>query len=142
MPADRTHVYHMYRVRWDPMVLGIEDNKLTETRDKIISALVAEGVPCSTWQTSPVPAQTLFKLKEGYGRNCPWSCKFYGKDIQYREEDYSETIRLLSTSLVLVHEKTRLNALYPPNGLAVAELIVEAFYKIFENLPEVLKDQT
>ena len=42
-PPDRTHIYHKYRVRLDPKALGINIEPKS-FRDKVMNALIAEGV--------------------------------------------------------------------------------------------------
>jgi dTDP-4-amino-4,6-dideoxygalactose transaminase len=62
---DRTHVYHKYRVRFDPERAGsrLEPAPL---RDRVLEALRAEGVEAVRWQTAPLPAHPLFASRERY----------------------------------------------------------------------------
>lgn len=62
---DRTHVFHKYRVRLDPARAGVgwAPGLL---RDRVLSALRAEGVEVVLWQTAPLPAHPLFASREPY----------------------------------------------------------------------------
>jgi perosamine synthetase len=65
VPADRTHVFHKYRVRLDPGGAGLA---LTPQalRDRTLEALRAEGVEAVLWQTVPLPSHPLFGSPERY----------------------------------------------------------------------------
>lgn len=134
IPPDRTTNYHKYRVRLKREELGLEVEP-TEFRDKVVAALKAEGVSVALWQTIPLPGHPLFQEKVGYGKGCPWSCPFGGREIEYRSEDYPETIKLLDNSLVVAEES------YPlyPQKLELMKHYVEAFEKVFTNIDEVLE---
>ncbi len=133
VPKDRTSIYHKYRLRLDPVVLGC-DMEGSDLRDRIMVALQAEGVDVALWQTVSVPGQTVFQLQEGYGKGCPWSCPFYGKDVAYNADDYPETNKLLSESFVICSEKYPIYA----QDLDLMKYYVEGFHKVFENLDKVI----
>lgn len=133
VPPDRTHIYHKYRIRLHPEALGLKI-ELTEFRDKVLLALNAEGVPAVLWQTFPLPANPLFQRKEGYGKGFPWT--FPGaRPIQYRVEEYPETIKLLNGSIVLGSER------YPlyPQSSELMDYWIEAIHKVFRNVDEVVE---
>lgn len=133
VPEDRTSVYHKYRVRLDLSELQI-DMKTSKFRDKVMRALQAEGVDVTLWQSHPVPGQTLFQLKEGYGKGCPWSCPYSNRETKYDVQDYPETVKLLNDSFVVCSE------LYPiyAQKLELMKYYAEAFHKVFDNLEEIL----
>lgn len=126
--------YYKYRIRFDIDALGVTIDP-SEFRKKLFVALKEEGVDIAVWQTKPLASNPLFKVKDGYGKGCPWSCPFYGKEIEYREEDYPETLSLLTNSLIVGTE------IYPlfPQKMELMEYYVEAFNKVFDNLDEVLE---
>ncbi len=103
VPEDRTTVYHKYRVRLAPSKLGV-DTEPSKFRDKVMKALQAEGVDVVLWQSLPVPGQTLFQIKQGYSKGCPWSCPYYNKKVKYDIRDYPETVKLLQDSFVICSE--------------------------------------
>jgi perosamine synthetase len=134
VPPDRTSIYHKYRIRFDPEALGLTIPAV-EFRDRLLEALEAEGVAATLWHVTPMTSFPIFqKLDEGYGKGCPWSCPFYGKEIKYNPEDYPEAIRLLETSLVVNDEP---HPIYLQD-LELMEYYVEACHKVFDNLDEML----
>ncbi|MGC9530030.1 MAG: DegT/DnrJ/EryC1/StrS family aminotransferase [Candidatus Bipolaricaulaceae bacterium] len=133
VPADRTSVFHKYRVRLDPRAVGLDVDR-EAFRGAVADALRAEGVDVVRWQTRPVPAQTLFQLKEGYGKGCPWSCLHYGREISYRAEDYPETVRLLADSLVICSEAYPIYA----QPLELMRRYVDGICKVLDHIEEVV----
>ena len=132
VPADRTSVYHYYRIRFDPKALGLSMDP-GEFRARVQKALQAEGVDAKRWQTRPVQKQTLFLRKIGYGYGCPWTCPHSsGTPVVYSEEDYRVTEQILADSIVLY------DPLFPPNGTDVMDRYIAAFKKLWENMDEVL----
>ncbi len=133
VPGDRTSVYHKYRVRLDIEELDC-DLESSSIRDRIMEALKAEGVDVALWQTVSIPGQRVFQVREGYGKGCPWSCPFYGKEVSYDVDDYPETNRLLDESFVICSEQ------YPIYGqsLELMKHYVEGFHNVFDNLDEIL----
>ena len=131
VPSDRTHVYYIFRVRIDPETAGV-NMKPRDFRLRVQKALNAEGVSCGEWLGAPLTEQELFKVKEGYGKGCPWTCPHHGGDVVYRAEDYPETVKLIDGSFVI-------GGIHPPNTMEFMELIVEAFRKVFNQLDEVKK---
>ena len=133
VPADRTSVFHYYRIRFDPKALGLTISP-NEFRARVQKALQAEGIAAKRWQTRPVQKQTLFLNKTGYGYGCPWSCPYgSGKPVNYdNEEDYAVTQQILEDSIVFY------DPLFPPNGTDVMDRYIAAFKKLWANLDEVL----
>jgi dTDP-4-amino-4,6-dideoxygalactose transaminase len=132
VPPDRTSVYHLYRIRLTPEDLGVTI-PAKQFRRKVQKALRAEGLQANEWHNRPVPLQSLFQNRNGYGSGCPWTCPFgKGAAVTYKPEDYPVAQRILDDSIVL-H-----SAIYPPNGRKLMGKYVEAFDKLWENLDEVL----
>jgi perosamine synthetase len=65
IPADRTHVFHKYRVRLDPRALG-SSLPANVVRDRLLGALLAEGVEAVLWQERALPHHPLFASAEPY----------------------------------------------------------------------------
>jgi dTDP-4-amino-4,6-dideoxygalactose transaminase len=133
VPPDRTHVFYKYRLRFDPKVLSLRIPAV-EFRDRLLRALREEGVETTLWHTEPMPAFPVFKTLNGYGKGCPWSCPFYGKEIEYQKEDFPEAVRALETSLIVNTEPYHICV----QDLEVQAAYVEAFRKVFDNLDELL----
>jgi dTDP-4-amino-4,6-dideoxygalactose transaminase len=132
IPPDCTASYYQYRLRLDPRAAGV-DLPPKEFRLKVLAALKAEGMEVSLWQTVPVPAQTLFQERTGYGLFCPWKCPL-GEEVKYDLAEYPETRMLLGDSLVIGSHS------YPlfPQPLELMQSYVQAFQRVFENMDQVV----
>jgi dTDP-4-amino-4,6-dideoxygalactose transaminase len=131
VPPDCTASYYQYRLRLDARALGIT-GAVREVRTKVLAALKAEGVEVSLWQTVPVPGQTLFQQRTGYGLSCPWKCPL-GEEVKYDLAEYPETLRLLDDSLTVGSHSFPLF----PQPMALMEKYVEAFQKVFASLDQL-----
>jgi len=65
VPAGCTHVFHKYRVRFDPKAAGLG---LTASAlcDRMLQALRGAGVEAVVWQQVPLPSHPLFASREPY----------------------------------------------------------------------------
>ena len=131
VPSDRTHVYWMYVVRFDPKKAGV-DLSPREFRVALEKALHMEGVLVGQWQIMPVPAQDLFQTKIGHGKGFPWNSKFYDREITYDVADYPVASALCDDYTVIVGTN-------PPNGSEMLERYAEAIHKVFGDLDTVVK---
>jgi len=130
-PADRTHVYHKYRVRLDPRAMGLSvDPRLA--RDRVMAALRAEGVEVSLWLDRPVPEMKIFQARTGYGGGCPWTC--HGSDVRYGVGEFPRTTALLADSFVVGSQS------YPlfPQPRALMEQYADGFEKVIPRMTELL----
>jgi len=133
VPEDRTHAYYIYYFKVDPEAAGIEGIPAGRFRQAVQDILRAEGVFVRLSQHTPVPGQSLFQVKRGYGKGCPWTCP-YGRDVSYRIEDYPNTLDVLSRSLALDARFT-----YPTTSKKTMDMMAGAFRKVFENKDEVVR---
>jgi dTDP-4-amino-4,6-dideoxygalactose transaminase len=131
VPADRNHVYHIYRVKLDPAAAGYPDIDREDFRWAVQHALFAEGVPAMEWHSFPVPGQKIFQNKNAYGKGCPWSCQFASQDIRYDANDYPETQKMFAASFVLY-------TIHAANGLELMQHYVKAFHKVYDQLDRVV----
>jgi len=129
VPEGRTSSFHKYRVRIDGSKMGVT-LKPTEVRNKFMAALKAEGVDAVMWQSQPVPGQTLFREKVGFGKGYPWS---QSAPVDYSLAQYPETIRLLDSSFCLFSQSYSIGA----QPMALVEAYVDIFEKLWKNLDEV-----
>lgn len=132
IPPDCTSSFYQYRIRLNPKAAG-SDLPPKAFRLKVLAALKAEGVEVSLWQTVPVPGQTLFQERTGYGLGCPWKCPL-GQEVKYDLAEYPETLKLLEDSMVVGSHS------YPlfPQPLPLMDAYVTAFQRVFANLDQVL----
>lgn len=101
-------------------------------RDAIIKALRQEGIPVGSGYLRLMPENPIFLKKIAYGdKGCPFSCRFYNKQISYRKEDYPVASDLIYHKFIWIYQVNR------PNTLRDMEDIVKAFRKIFQNLDKL-----
>jgi dTDP-4-amino-4,6-dideoxygalactose transaminase len=129
VPADRTSVFHRYRVRFDAAALGFR-GPACELRDRLIYALRAEGVAASTWQLNTLPAQPIFR-RATYAAWCPAREREPLKP--WDRDAYPVTSAVLEQSLVL---GTADAPLFGQPGSLMGHYAV-AFEKILTNLDAV-----
>jgi perosamine synthetase len=130
-PADRQHVFWRFPVRLTPEEIGV-DLPVGAYAEKIRAALRAEGVNIDR-SNLVIPAMTLFREQSGYARTgCPWTCNRYTGEVQYRAEDYPVALETFERTVSVVGRT-------PPNGRPLMERYAEAFYKVHENLDELLE---
>lgn len=123
-------VYFSYVVEFRPEELGL-DVPVAQFRKAVERALWAEGIGMGQWQTMPVPAQSVFQQKKGYGKGCPWTCRF-GRDVEYRGEDYPRTVEFLASH-------SYVSGVHPPNDPPLMELYVKGFRKVTDNIKRVME---
>ena len=133
VPSDRTHVYHIYRIKLDPEKAGYGDVKAEDFRWAVQNTLFAEGVPVMEWHSFPVPGQKIFQRMDAYGKGCPWKCPYAREGIRYDSNDYPETQKMFVASFVLY-------TIYASNGLELMKNYVEAFHKVFDQLDKIVAD--
>lgn len=135
IPDDRTTIYHKYRLRFDPGVLGLKKITAVDFRNKLIDALEAEGVEATLWHVTPLASFPIFqRLNEGYVQGTPWLAKVEPPQVKYIPEEYPEAQRLLDESIIVNSES------YPIylQDVELMEHYVAAFRKVFNNLDELL----
>ena len=134
-PEGYLHTWHLYKIRLYPEQLGITDIHVKRFRWAVHKALQGEGVDLFEWHNMPVPAQKIFMARDAYGRGAPWTCGHASekaRDMTYDPFDYPVTVDMFDRSFCF-------EPIYPPNDLELMQLVVEAFYKVFDNLDEVLE---
>jgi perosamine synthetase len=119
-----THVYYVYPLRYDASVTGV-------SRDRIVDALRAEGVPVSGKYVN-VHLLPMYQRRMAYGtRGFPWSAPFCRRQVPYAK------------GICPVAEAQQDGA-YIGLGLCEYEasvretrLVVQAFEKVWRHLPEL-----
>ncbi|MBN9244819.1 MAG: DegT/DnrJ/EryC1/StrS family aminotransferase [Mesorhizobium sp.] len=117
-----THVYYVYGMKLDPERLGV-------SRERIVAALRAEGVPWLASGYQNIHLLPLFQKKIAYGsKGFPWNQPFVDRDI-----DYSHGICPVAEDL---HERTflGLNLCMGEYAQADVERVIDAFRKVWDNL--------
>ncbi|GAB2789318.1 DegT/DnrJ/EryC1/StrS family aminotransferase [Amycolatopsis magusensis] len=124
VPADRTHVYHHFRITLDPEAAGV-DLPPGVFRQAVQNAVAAEGAPVSMWQNRPLPGQALFRDLTGYGKGCPWTCG-HARPVRYRQEEFPHTLAVIQRTL-LAGTRLCMASLRDP---ASVEAYADAFTKV------------
>jgi len=130
VPEDRTHAYHMYRVRFDPRALGLDVNP-AEFRAKVVAALAAEGVLCRSWMNWTLPELPIFARPEEFERSYPWR-RTWGPDRVYCAADYPEARRMVEETAVVADAPTAISP-------EVIDLLAEGFRKVFSQIGDVAR---
>jgi len=131
VPDDRTHSYYIYYFKVDPEAAGL-DIPVGRFRQALQDILRAEGVPVKISQSTPIPGQGLFQVKRGYGKGCPWTCP-HSRNVSYKIEDYPQTLNVLERSLAL-----DVRFIHPLTPVESQDKLLDAFYKVFDNLDGVI----
>ena len=129
-PPEREPVYFSYVVEFCPEQLGL-DEPVEEYKKAVIAALRAEGIGLGQWQSRPVPGQDVFLKRVGYGKGCPWTCRF-GREVTYRGEDYPRTLEFIA-------RHSYLGGVYPPNTMELMTLYVEGLRKVLAQAKETIE---
>lgn len=126
-PADRTHVWHILRMRFSPAQLGYPDVEPGPLRAVLQRALRAEGVPVQPYQIVPLPGQRAFRDLIGLGGGYPWRLPGT-RHVDYRIEDHPTALAVIEDSVTL--QRWHLN----PAAGPVLDRCADAFAKVWENL--------
>ena len=134
VPPDRTSIYHKYRIRFDADVWHLRRPSV-EIRNALLSALEAEGVAATLWHVTPLTSFPVLQTREGYGKGCPWSCPYYGREIRYDPAEYPHAQHLLDTSLVINDES------YPiyNQDVELMGYYVQAIRKVVEHIDAIFE---
>lgn len=124
-PDDRTHAWHMLRLRFDPVALGFPDVAPGALRTVFQRALRAEGVPVQQYQPVPLPGQPAFQTGEGFG-GYPWRLPGVPAP-RYRADDHPHACAIIDDSVTLQH--WHLN----PAATDVLRRCADAFEKVWSH---------
>jgi dTDP-4-amino-4,6-dideoxygalactose transaminase len=130
VPDGHRSVWYLYRVRLDAATLGY-DGDVVELRDRIVHALIAEGVPAFVWQHHPLPAHPVFRRTLA-----PWTPAGDQEELRpWSASEWPVAQRLCDESFVF-------NGVPHPLAVqdeATVDAYVEAAAKVFEHVEELLE---
>ncbi len=132
-PDRCTSNWYNYTSRIDMDAIGWTGDP-ARMRDAVMKALQAEGAPVSVWQNFILPSMTVFRAKNAYGGGCPWSCNGAGEGVEYNPEDYPVAQKHCDTHFGMTVP------LRAPNRTDIAEQVVVAFKKVFDNIASIDPD--
>lgn len=117
-----THVYYIYGITLDIAALGV-------SREKIVAALRAEGVPGVGSGYQNVHLYPLFQQRIAYGtQGFPWNSPYCGRDVTYE--------RGICPVAEKLHAETfmSLNICLNDYSSSDVALVINAFNKVWANL--------
>jgi dTDP-4-amino-4,6-dideoxygalactose transaminase len=128
-PKDHSHNWYNYTSRIDFKAIGVTGDK-SLFRDAVMAAIQAEGAPIGVWQKFILPAMTVFRAKNAYGKGCPWHCQG-NDDISYDPAKFP---------VAQLHTDTHFGMTVPlraPQGADAVKYTAAAFRKVFEAIGEI-----
>jgi dTDP-4-amino-4,6-dideoxygalactose transaminase len=129
-PPDRTHAWHILRLRFSAEALGHHDVSSGALRAVLHRALRAEGVPVAPYQVVPLPGQHAFRQLTELG-GYPWALPG-ARRPSYRIEDHPTSLAVIEDSLTI--QRLHLN----PAAGPVLDRVADAFAKVWEQLDQLL----
>jgi perosamine synthetase len=111
VPADRTSVFHKYRVRFDVEAAGLGQYRPSDVRDAVLGALKATGFEATLWEREPQTHHRIFSEATGLPEHV---------QANYRE-NFSKTEALLASSFLLFSQSCPLIAQSPETVDAYAD---------------------
>ncbi len=133
IPEGSTHVYHMFRIKFEPEKAGLDVHPGRFAK-AVEVAMAAEGMPLRFYQNIPVPGQMVFRLKEGFGGGIPWTLPG-ARDVNYDLEEYPVSLTVLESTRCIGASGTS-----GPNyfrNRRTMELYLEAFRKVWSHLDDL-----
>jgi dTDP-4-amino-4,6-dideoxygalactose transaminase len=107
------------------------------SREMFVKALRTEGIPVGTGYARIIPDNPIFQRKVAYGKDhCPFSCPYYGRDIDYGKGLYPVARDLIKNKQIAFHIINR------PNNLDDMKDIVKAFKKVYSNIEQLKQMKT
>ncbi len=128
-PKDHFHNWYNYTSRIDFKAIGYTGDK-SLFRDAVVAAIQAEGAPVGVWQKFILPAMTVFRAKNAYGKGCPWHCQG-NDDVNYDPAHFP---------VAQFHTDTHFGMTTPlraPQGADAVKHTAAAFRKVFERIGEI-----
>lgn len=120
--ASEGNVCHVLPMLYDAASSGV-------SRDAVLAALRAEGIPVGTGYPRLMPENPIFTKKIAFGtEGWPWSQFAHGRAIEYRREDYPVAASLIYEKFIWFYH---VNA---PNTPKDMEDAASAFKKVFSSL--------
>jgi dTDP-4-amino-4,6-dideoxygalactose transaminase len=128
---DRTCVFWFFPLMLSPEAAGFGHIPDADFRDRVSDALTAEGLRIGSWQRLPLPSQSIFKDKVGYGKGSPWTDSHYKGNVTYNAEDYPIAKKICDSTTWLS------NMYFWPSDKNDLDHALAAFDKVFTNLDKL-----
>ncbi len=128
-PEGHWHTYYNFTVRIDMNAIGWTGEP-ARMREAVLKALQAEGTQASVWQRFILPAMTVFRAKNAYGKGSPWA-EQDAMDVDYDPARFPVAQRHAATHFAIIMP------LRAPNGPDVAKRVGEAVRKVFDKIGRI-----
>jgi dTDP-4-amino-4,6-dideoxygalactose transaminase len=116
------HGYHIFGMIYNASSTGV-------SRERLIEALQAEGVPVGGGYRRPLYDNPIFKDLKGYGdQGCPFRCGFYKGSIDYNDPQCPVAEALVSENALWLY------VVRPPATIADMDDIVGGFKKVWSSM--------
>ena len=127
VPAGSTHAYYVYAMTLDPVALGVP-------RMRILDSLAAEGVQGLSGAYQNLHLLPMYQKKIAYGaKGFPWTSDICHRDVSYAKGICPVAERLNDSSYMgfamCLHQLSDTEV----------DLLIEAFRKVWANLPALAK---
>ena len=127
IPKNVKHVYYLY-----PMLFSEE--KAGMSRELFVKAVNAEGLPLTAGYVKPIYLEPLFQKKSAFAdTNCPFQCKHYTGNADYRKGICPVTEQLQEKEIMFT------NICRYPLQKSDIDLFVDAIEKVLDNTGELKK---
>jgi dTDP-4-amino-4,6-dideoxygalactose transaminase len=125
VPADFQHVYYVYAMQIDSEITGV-------SREKIVDALRAEGVPSLASGYQNLHLLPMYQQRIAYGtRGFPWTAFDSGNEVRYGSGSCPVAERLHQSSFI------GLNLCMHDYNDSQTELVIQAFEKVWSRLGDL-----
>lgn len=130
LPTERRgdkHVYFVYPIR-------IGEKEIGMSRNVLVKALQAEGIPCGAGYVRPIYREPLYQKRVAYGKKgCPFTCSYYKGKAVYAKGICPVVEKMHKKELIVIAV-----CRYPHTKKDINDVIA-AFEKIFDNKNKLLK---
>ncbi|MYT25090.1 DegT/DnrJ/EryC1/StrS family aminotransferase [Streptomyces sp. SID7760] len=130
VPADRTHAWHILRLRFSAAGLGHPEVSDGALRAVLQRALKAEGVPVAPYQVVPLPGQRAFRELSGFG-GYPWRIEGAARP-RHDISEFPVSLAVIEDSLTI--QRIHLN----PAAGPVLDRCAQAFEKVWDRIEDLL----
>ncbi len=121
------HVYFVYPIR-------IKEKEIGMSRNVLVKALQAEGIPCGAGYVRPIYHEPLYQKRIAYGKKgCPFTCSYYKGKTSYTKGICPVTERMHKNELMITSV-----CRYPHTKKDIDD-VIGAFQKIFDNKNKLVK---
>lgn len=97
IPEIKSYVKHSFF--WCP--IQIDEDKVGMSTKELRDILIEKGVETRHRYLSPLNNQKMLLEKKAYPKGCPFSCPYYGKDIDYSQFNYPNAEKIAGKMLGL-----------------------------------------